>query len=207
MAKGLTHPQRERYARTAEFRDNFSERGMTSSDSESSQQTNGTANPPQLPVIWVGYLLGFATIVAELVAVGRHPELAKQSGIPPLYLFLVSFVGGVYWLVCVYRYHVVIAHAPGWKHPISPARAVGFHFIPFFNLYWIFRWPREIANFVNQRLQRPVMRPVPIGVAVLAALILRILDPGFGLVLLFFPMSYISACLRRAFGAPRLEVE
>ena len=178
---------------------------MTSSDSGSPQRASGTANPPQLPVIWVGYLLGFATIVAEFVTVSLHPELAKQGGIPPLYLFLVSFVGGVYWFVCVYRYHVVIAEAPGWKHPISPARAVGFHFIPFFNLYWIFRWPREIADFVNQRLQGPVMRSVPIGVAVLAALVLRILDPGFGLVLLFFPMSYISACLRRAFAAPPIR--
>ena len=175
---------------------------MNSSDSEAPERGPGTPNPPRLPMIWIGYLLGIATIVAEFVAVGLHPELAKEGGIPPLYLFLVSFVGGVYWFVCVYRYHVVMAHVPGWRHPISPARAIGFHFIPFYNLYWMFKWPREIANFVNGRLQGPVMRSVPVGVAVLAALALRILDPGFGLILLFFPMSYISECLRRAFAAP-----
>src|ERR1700681_3181444 len=134
----------------------------------------GAAKLAQLPLIWIGYLLGIATIIAEFVALSLHPELAKEGGIPPLYLFLVSFVGGVYWLVCVYRYHVGIARVPGWKHPISPARAVGFHFIPFYNLYWVFKWPQEIAKFVNGRLPQPIMKPVAIGLAVLAALILRV---------------------------------
>jgi hypothetical protein len=178
---------------------------MTSSDVDSSQRGSQPAPGPRLPQVWIGYLLGVATIAAELVAVGLHPELATKGGIPPLYLFLVSFVGGVYWFVCVHRVHVVLANAPGWKHPISPARAVGFHFIPFYQFYWIFKWPREIANFVNSRLRQPIMKPAAIGVAIFAALFLRILDPGFGLILLFFPMSYISECIRRAFAASPLQ--
>jgi len=126
--------------------------------------------------------------IASLVigsGVGAQAEdLAKKGGIPPLYLFLVSFIGGVYWLVCIYRIHVVLANAPNWKHPISPARAVGFHFIPFYQFYWIFKWPREIAKFVNSRLPQPIMKPVAIGVAVLAAL---------------------SECIRRAFAAPPFQ--
>jgi len=175
---------------------------MNLSDADSREPGSHAAPLPQLPIIWIGYLFGIATIVAEFVAVTLHPELAKEGGIPPLYLFLASFVGGVYWLVCIYQLHVVMAHVPGWRHPISPARAVGFHFIPFYNLYWIFKWPREIANFVNARLHQPIMKPVAVGVAILAALVLRILDPGFGLILLFFPVSYVSECLRRAFAAP-----
>jgi hypothetical protein len=174
---------------------------MTLSDADSPQPGSSAASLPALPIVWIGYLLGVATIAAEFVALGLHPELAKEGGIPPLYLFLVSFVGGVYWLVCIYRIHVVMAHVPGWTHPISPARAVGFHFIPFYNLYWVFRWPREIANFVNPRLRQPFMKPVAVGVATLAALILRVLDPGFGLILLFFPISYVSECIRRALAA------
>jgi hypothetical protein len=96
---------------------------------------------------------------------------------------------------------VILAHVPGWTHPISPARAVGFHFIPFYNLYWVFKWPAEIAKFVNARLRSPVMKPFPVGIAILGALILRVLDPGFGLILLFFPLSYVSERLRRAFTA------
>lgn len=178
---------------------------MNFADAQAPQPGSRAAQMPALPVIWIGYVLGVATIIAEFVAVSLHPELAKEGGIPPLYLFLVSFVGGVYWFVCVYRVHVVMAHVPGWTHPISPARAVGFHFIPFYNLYWVFKWPSEIAIFVNGRLKRPVMKPVAVGMAVLAALVLRIFDPGFGLILLFFPMSYLSECLRRAFAAPPIQ--
>jgi hypothetical protein len=159
---------------------------------------------PPLPQLWVGYLLGFATIIAEYVAVSLHPEMAKaEISIPPLYLFLAMFIGGVYWLVCVYRYHVVMQHVPGWKHPISPARAVGFHFIPIYNFYWVFKWPQEIARFVNWRFGQPVMKPQMVGLMVFGAFILRFLfDPGLGLILLFLAASYVSGCLRRAFALP-----
>ncbi len=175
---------------------------MNFSDAQPPETSLGAPDAPPLPQVWIGYLLGAATIIAEFIAVDLHPELAKEGGIPPLYLFLASFVGFVYWLVCVHQYHVVMAHVMGGKHAISPARAVGFHLIPFYNLYWVFKWPLEIAKFVNARLGSPIMKPVAVGVAVLAAFILRILDPGFGLILLFIPMSYISECLRRAFAAP-----
>jgi hypothetical protein len=193
----LTRLRPERYAQSAQV----SQAQMNSSDAKIRQPGTPAPTLPKLPVIWVGYLLGVATLAAEFVALSLHPELAKEGGIPPLYLFLVSFVGGVYWFVCVHRYHVILAKVPGWKHPIAPARAVGFHFIPFFNLYWVFKWPKEIARFVNIRLGSPVMKPVPVGIAVLGALVLRILDPGFGLILLFFPMSYMSNCLGRALAA------
>ena len=175
---------------------------MNPADTELPESTRTPAPVPALPLIWIGYLLGVATIIAEFVAVSLHPELAKDGGIPPLYLFLVSFVGGVYWFVCIYRYHVILAIVTGRKYPISPARAVGFHFIPFYNFYWVFKWPIEIANFVNFRLRVKMMRPTPVGVAVLGALVLRVFDPGFGLLLLFFPLSYVSECLRRALAAP-----
>jgi hypothetical protein len=180
---------------------------MTFSDADSPQPGSRQASqpPPRLPIIWIGYVLGVATIIAEYIAISLHPELEKQGGIPPLYLFLMSFIGGVYWLTCIHRVHAVLAQVPNWKHPISPARAVGFHFIPFYNLYWIFKWPREIANFVNSRLSQPIMKPVAVGIAILAALLLRLIDPGFGLILLFFPMSYVSECIRRTIAAPPLR--
>lgn len=180
---------------------------MTSFDVDSPGPGTGNANPPPFPHLGIGYLLGLATLVAEFVALSRHPELAKEGGIPPLYLFLVSFVGFVYWLVCVHRYHVILANIPGWKHPISPGRAAGFHVIPFYNLYWIFKWPIELAKFVNGRLGIPLMKPTPVGLTVLSAFVLRVLDPGFGLILLFFPLSYVSGCLRRALAVPPVPAE
>ena len=180
---------------------------MDVSPNESSGQQMQPQTLPPLPQLWVGYLLGLATVVAELIEGSNHASDPPPTDfpIPNLYLFLLMFVGGVYWLVCVYRYHVVMQHVPGWKHPISPARAVGFHFIPFYNLYWVFKWPQEIARFVNWRFSQPVMKPQMVGLMVFAAFLMRFLfDPGLGLILLFLATSYVSGCLRRAFALPQL---
>src|SRR5580693_8838163 len=131
----LTQETRDRYARKAAFEDCME---FSNGDSPPGAQP---AALPALPQVWIGYVLGVVTILAEDVALELHPDLVKGGvPIPPLYLFLSAFVGGVYWLVCVYRYHVVLASVPRWKHPISPARAVGFHFIPLYNFYWVFKW-------------------------------------------------------------------
>jgi hypothetical protein len=102
----------------------------------------------------------------------------------------------------VHRLHVILKLVPGWKHPISPGRAVGFHFIPIYYLYWMFKWPIGIARFVNSRFSQPLMRPYVAGVMMLAAFLIgALLDPGLALILLFAAISYISACMRRALAS------
>src|SRR4029077_1244011 len=99
------------------------EDGMDWSGRESQQQAEPRALPP-FPRIWIGYLLGLATLIAEMIAVTRPPELAKEPLlIPPLYLFLANFISLVYWLVCVYEYHVVLMQTSGGTYSIKPVRA------------------------------------------------------------------------------------
>jgi hypothetical protein len=159
----------------------------------------------QLPKVWIGYLLALATFAGEAIAVSRHPELAKGAGLlvpPPLEIYLPAFVALVYWLVCVHRYHVVMSKIPGWKHPITPNKAVWFHFIPLFNLYWVFKWPEAIASFVNQRVGRTEMKGWIVGVGFLASALCRlVLDAALGLGILFYTCTYISGHLKRALGA------
>jgi hypothetical protein len=159
----------------------------------------------RLPKIGIGYLLAFATLIGEMIAVARHPELAKgmEITIPPLEIYLPSFVAIVYWLVCIHRYHVVLAHVPGWKHPITPARAVWFHFIPIFVIYWVFRWPAAIAEFVNQRMRARVMNKWAVGTCFFGSLLCRIfIDPSLSVAMLFFACTYVSGSLQRALLAP-----
>jgi hypothetical protein len=152
------------------------------------------------PHIWVGYLLGVATIIAEMVAISLHPELAKEPLlIPPLYLFLANFISLVYWLVCVYEFHVILMQAASGAYPIKPIRAAWFHLIPIYGLYWVYKWPREFARFVNSRVPAPLMRPERTGFAVfLAFIIFLFLDRGFGMIVLFWAASHLSRCLRFA---------
>ena len=152
-----------------------------------------------LPKIWIGYLLCLLTFLDEAAVVARHPEMAsKQLFPPPLHLFLLGFVSLVYWLVCVHKLHVVLAFVPGWKHPVSPARAVWFHFIPIYSIYWLYRWPREVAGFVNWKMRTQALRPPNAGVFMLVSYFsLVLLGPG-GLILLFFALSYLTTWVARA---------
>lgn len=156
--------------------------------------------PPRFPRIWVGYLLGVSTIIAEMIAISLHPELAKEPLIvPPLYLFLANFISLVYWLVCVYEFHVLLIDASSGSYSIKPLRAAWFHLIPIYGLYWVYKWPRELARFVNSRLPAPLMRPERTGVAIfLAFIVFLVLDRGFGMLLLFWAASHLLRCLRLA---------
>ncbi len=176
---------------------------MDWSGGESQEQQAQPGAVPRFPRIWIGYLLGFATLIAEMVAVTLHPELAKEPLlIPPLYLFLANFVSLVYWLVCVYEYHVVLAQATAGAYPVKPVRAAWFHLIPIYGLYWVYKWPRELARFVNSRLPTPLMRPERTGLAVfLAFAVFLVLDRGVGMILLFWAASHLSRCLRFALAA------
>ncbi len=148
----------------------------------------------------MGYLLGAATIIAELIAISLHPELAKEPLIvPPLYLFLANFISLVYWLVCVYEFHMLLMQASSGTYSITPLRAAWFHLIPIYGLYWVYQWPRELARFVNSRLPVPLMRPERTGFAIfLAFIVFLLLDRGFGMILLFRAASHLSRSLRLA---------
>ena len=158
-----------------------------------------------MPKLWIGYIFAFVTFVGEIIAVSRHPEIVKnvEFGVPPLEIFLPAFVARVYWFVCIYRYHKILAAIPRYVHPISPGKAVGYHFIPFYNLFWIFKWPEAIAEFVNARLHAPAMRGWVLGVGVLAAFLCQtFLDAALGVALLFLSTTYVSGFLTRALAAP-----
>jgi hypothetical protein len=173
---------------------------MDWSGGESQEQHAEPGALPPFPRIWIGYLLGVATLIAEMIAVTLHPELIKEPLlIPPLYLFLANFISLIYWLVCVYEYHVVVSQATAGAYPIKPLRAAWFHLIPIYGLYWVFKWPRELARFVNSRLPAPLMRPDRTGLAVfMAFVVFLVLDRGVGMILLFWAASYLSRCLRYA---------
>ena len=161
----------------------------------------------EMPKLWIGYLLALATLIGETIAVSRNPDLMKsgQFMVPPLEIFLPAFVARVYWFVCVYQYHKILAAVPNYVHPISPGKAVGFHFIPAYNIYWIFRWPTAIAEFVNQRLGTPLMRGWVLGVAMIFAILCQtFLDAALGAAVLFLATGYLAAFLKRALTVPTI---
>lgn len=153
-----------------------------------------------MPKLWIGFALSAASFLGTAIAVTRHPEVFKGSGIvvPPLEMFLPVFITRVYWFVCVYRIHKVLALVPGYTHPISPAKAVGFHFIPIFQFYWVFHWSIATAKFINDRVGTPLIRGWIVGLGILFALLWSIVEPVTGSLLLFTVTGYLAAFLKRA---------
>ncbi len=156
---------------------------------------------PQLPRLWVGYAWAGILFLIEIVAAVQNPNAPENS--PAMQLLVIGNIVGVfYWLYCVYKYHDIMTQVPDWNHPIGVGRAVGFHFIPFYNFYWIYKWPTEIARFANWRSQSRLMSPLAAGTLMLAAFLVRFFDTAIGLALIFAAGSYISNRLRKSFAAP-----
>ena len=157
---------------------------------------------PKLPRMWLGFTLAGLSFATAAVEIAINPGLLKENSPVGFYL-LFSVAAWFYWLWCVHRYHDIMTSVPGYRHPISPAQAVARHFIPFYNLYWVFKWPSEIATFVNWRMQSKAMDGWLPGLLVLIAMIVgRAIDGTLGLLLLFASGVYISSRMRKAFSAP-----
>jgi hypothetical protein len=172
---------------------------------------------PQLPDLRFGFGLAILLFVLE-IAWGVQRELARgkpdsqeAGGYAAALTLIGAIVSTAYVLQCISTYHHVLSQVEGWSHPVSPKRAVRFHFIPIFNLYWDFKWPNELARFVNWRMQSHRMSGTLVGALVLLGfLIAGFFDISIGLVVIVSAFAYISRCMRDAFAArpvpPELQV-
>jgi hypothetical protein len=100
-----------------------------------------------LPLIWPGYLIAFVLLVIDFGEALFDPSLADDVTSPLWILGNVVYI--FYWAFCIYRIHAVLRDITGGLYPISPGKAAGFHFIPFYNLFWIFHWTNTLADFLN----------------------------------------------------------
>jgi hypothetical protein len=133
-----------------------------------------------------------------------YPASAREV----TYLDWLLYLGGfVYWLFCVHRFHKVLAEATAGKYPISPRDAVGYHFLPLYNLYWIFYWPNTLARFVNERNSPPRMVVGLAGGLLLAGFLACRLDSALGLTIIFSVSVYLKNGIRRAVATPMPETK
>jgi len=165
----------------------------------------------RLPKLKFGFgIVAFFFICQIVWAVQKtvHPGSSEAGGYAAALTLISAFVLAAYILHCIAAYHYALSNVEGWKHPISPRRAIRFHFIPIFNLYWNYKWPWEVARFVNWRTQRHRMSGVLVGTPVLTGVLVgALLDTSIGALIILSSFAYISRCLRDAFAAPPLPAE
>jgi hypothetical protein len=155
--------------------------------------TAKSAGSKRLPTLWFGFVLAAMLLVVEL----GEGALNHTENSTLLFSFL-WLCGITYWLFCVYRIHLITKETSRSDYPISPLKAVGFHLIPFFNLYWIFRWPNELARFVNRRLAKPAAAIGWPGFFLLVGFFLKEFDGSLGLFVLFAVLVYFDRKLALA---------
>ncbi len=160
----------------------------------------------QLPDTSWGYLCALGFWAAQLFFIwslqkqGIAPE-ALPDKLPPgtewstVPLLGMSVVCTIFYYFCIYRFHIVARATPGWEHPISAKRAVGFHFIPFYNFYWIFKWPLELGRFARWCMPNPGIN-WQFGLGYIATQLLVFADPALGVLAMFGLCGYVRWRLR-----------
>ena len=159
------------------------------------------------PRMEVGFALIAVCWLMQVVAYRSGPEKASLATAGAL----AGLGGYIYWLFCVHRIHKILAEYTQGKYPIAPWKSVAFLFIPLYAVYWIFKWPATLANFVSSRPSpdgnaRLMRRRLP----AIALLISTMITPlfgfeigiGFQLALVFAVGLYLTRNLERVLPRP-----
>jgi hypothetical protein len=164
---------------------------------------------PKLPKIWVGFLIAFVFLGVEIL------HWASGTAELRLLALAVAIGGWIYWLFCVSRFHDVAnalaypdsTSPSGTTYPVSATTAVARHFIPFYNFYWIFKWPMEMERYFKANTSVRMVHGAFLGLGLLSAVLLRMIDGFLGYCAVFGVGAYIAAKLRQVIRERREQKE
>jgi hypothetical protein len=181
------------------IKDELNKRGLTGKEIESiahqKQQENieafKQAEIPKAPKVWIGFIFAATFFVGEIVLV-----FGFEGKFTPI-LTPIGFIGIFYWLFCVQRFHQILDTLTIDEYAISPGKAVGFHFIPFYNFYWVFKWPIELSKFINGLGNVTMANGGFIGLLLFICFLLYRLDGAISLTCIFLVGSYINLKIKK----------
>lgn len=149
------------------------------------------------PWVWLGFLFAGGLMMIEIVYVAMVPEERLDDAETTLTFGLLGLPGMIYWLFCVHRLHKILGELSQGLYPISPNEAALKHIIPFYNLYWVFKWPGELSDYLTRRGRVQIISGAVIGVMLLLSLItFRLIDGAIGMAGLFGVTMFISSKLK-----------
>lgn len=104
----------------------------------------------------------------------------------------------IYYFMIVHRLVRVLDQQPGWSTEYTPAAAVWKHLIPFYGVYFMYVWPRDVESYINWRLGRESRVGLWAFLGLLTGLLLRFADPYMGLLIMIVSLYVLYIPLRRA---------
>lgn len=162
----------------------------------------GEKKQASLPQLWIGYAAAGVLLALEGCALFLYSRgaISDEQFFAPLDIPYIALGIGVfvYWLVCVYKIHKVLQQATDGTYPITAKRAVGFHFLPLYNLYWLFKWPAEAIKFINVNAPAVKMKPYVPGTALLIGFLLGRLDPAIEAGIIFLALRPLVRNITKA---------
>jgi hypothetical protein len=146
--------------------------------------------------------------VAGAPAASQPPAVAKPAGtrrtlgLMPLWFILTV---NIYWLFWLHKtYKEIRAHTPG-ATDVTPGKAVGFMFIPFFNIYWFFRIMTDMPRAIRRMQEDDPLGEPPLNNGLITGLLIAgILGNGImgqfhpALMLLTEPLIIVGFILAQA---------
>lgn len=104
----------------------------------------------------IGFIAGYVMILPALSEARPDPGAMEVGGIILFVSLIPLIISVVLSCICVYRAWLLLQPHTSFS---TPGKAVGFMFIPFFNLYWYFvaywRWSQEWNRIVASRPDHP----------------------------------------------------
>lgn len=112
-----------------------------------------------ISMLATGAVIVVAIIQGEQAAATTTTATPAGSADPPavvvilVLLVAIAWLGLlIYWLVWIGLIHGELRRFTNYEYRISPAKAVGFCFIPLFNFYWLVYMPYEMARTLPRYL-------------------------------------------------------
>lgn len=150
------------------------------------------------PKIWPGYIMALVFLILDVVIV-MSPQRDKQT--LALLAIPLGIIGLVYWCIAVYKIHKSVWIMADDCYPISPAKAVGFGFLPIYNIYWVFKWPSEVINFINTRDKSKRLKRWLPGLILLFSVVAGRIDGTLWFIMNFSVLTYLIKNLERSLTA------
>lgn len=162
----------------------------------------GTPEPPK---IWVGFVLVFLLFVGEIIHFGVYEsEKVKYS----IYVtpFMVACL--LYYIHMIRRIHNIMNRITVDKYPISTAKALGFHLIPLFNIYWLIKWPSELSKYIVSNSNITMIPGFVVGILLLLSIaVIKLVDGAIGYLFLFATMAYVTTRVKKIISRKEMQFE
>ena len=168
----------------------FSELVFKQKEQKSETPFTKTNYSGYVPKFFIAYFIILIFFIVEVYEGGVLYSL-NQEGIQSTTLFLVYNIGLLSWFLLIYQIHKYLKYISCSKYPISGGKVVVLSLVSGFNFYWFFKWPYEMAQFVNEHSNYKIKFKFIPGFIFIVGFFVGVEHGGFGLVILIGLTNYL----------------